>query len=616
MSTGKNRRMALSWLFVGGLFVLCGVLGVLQYRWIGEVSVAARDRLRGSLQMSLIRISQDFNNEIATACRAIQPEGPAASAAATEKAIGERYAQWKKAGRRVQIFRNIAISELRNKTVVLRVLDPDKGTFETAEWPSDWTSLRTRMEIMLAPEGRERRVFSGPPMEDQGTLFVQPAFGMPTPDGPAGEPGRAMEFGRNLQFRTDGPFGRPGPFGRAGGFGATVRLGPIQAPDLIFDFNPEYARDVMLPELLQRHLGSGGTLDYQVEVLSRQQPPRVIYQSDPLAQVAARADASVGLFETQFDQFFRRIPGPSGRGRGPGRGPGGDSGRWQMFVRHRAGSLEAVVTQARWRNLAVTAGVLLLMMASVGALITFTRRAQKLADLQMDFVAGISHELRTPLTVIHTAAYNLRGKLAANPAQVERYGVLIQQESGRLKDLVEQVLRFSGATAGHVIQSTEPLSIPELLEDTLESAKAVFQGVGCVVEKKIDPDLPLVMGDPMALKQALQNLLNNAVKYGSGDSFWVGVSASRAGSDAKPFVEIRVADRGPGIPADEQAHIFEPFFRGRRALQDQIHGTGLGLNLAKKIIEAHGGSIQVKSAALKGAEFIVRLPAAAAGELA
>ena len=234
----------------------------------------------------------------------------------------------------------------------------------------------------------------------------------------------------------------------------------------------------------------------------------------------------------------------------------------------------------------------------------------------MDFVAGISHELRTPLTVIHTAAYNLRGKLAANPAQVERYGVLIQQESGRLKDLVEQVLRFSSATAGRVIQNPEPLSVPDVLEETLESAKAVFQQAGCVVEKHIDPDLPLVMGDPMALKQALQNLLHNAAKYGAGESHWVGVSASRTGSESDPAVEIRVADRGPGIPADEQAHIFEPFFRGRRALQDQIHGTGLGLNLAKKIVEAHGGSIQVKSAAMKGAEFIVRLPAMPAGESA
>ena len=580
MGTGKNRRTALSWLVVAGLFVLCGVLGALQYRWIGEVSVAARDRLRGSLQASLNRLSLDFNTEIATACRALLPADSGPGSAAAEAEVLARYAQWKKTARRGQMFRHIALAEPRNKTAVLRILDLDRGVFETAEWPQGWIPFKERLENMLSAEGRERRGFPGPPPDEQGTLFDLPALGISAP-------------GRS-----------PDQFARS------------EAPSLLFDLNPEYVRDVLLPELLQRHLETGGTLEYQVEVLSRQRPPVVIYQSDPGAQVAASADASVGLFDTPYDQIFRGSPGRGGRGRGPGRGgPGSDSGRWQMFVRHRAGSLEAVVARARWLNLAVTAGVLLLMMASVGALITYTRRAQKLADLQMDFVAGISHELRTPLTVIHTAAYNLRGKLAANPAQVEKYGVLIQQESGRLKDLVEQVLRFSGATAGRVIQNPEPLSIPDVLEATLESARAVFQEAGCVIEKHIDPDLPLVMGDPMALKQALQNLLHNAARYGAGDNHWVGVSASRSGDGARPAVEIRVADRGPGIPADEQAHIFEPFFRGRRALQDQIHGTGLGLNLAKKIVEAHGGSIQVKSAAMKGTEFMVRLPAAPAGEL-
>jgi signal transduction histidine kinase len=579
MSNGKNRRRtALSWLFVAGLFVLCGVLGVLQYRWIGEVSVAARDRLRGSLQASLNRLSLDFTTEIATACRALLPADSGSDSPAAESEVAARYAQWKKTARHGQMFRHIAIAEPRNKTLVLRNLDLDRAVFETTEWPPDWAPVKERLEGMLTSDPRQGRSFPGPPPDDQGIPFDLPAFAIPTTGRPTGQ------FGRG------------------------------ETPSLIFDVNPEYVRDV-LPELLQRHLETGGTLEYQVEVLSRQRPPVVVYQSDPGARVAARADASVGLSDTPYDQIFRRSTGPGGRGRGPGRGGrGSDSGRWQMFVRHRAGSLEAVVAQARWRNLAVTAGVLLLMMASVAALITYTRRAQKLADLQMDFVAGISHELRTPLTVIHTAAYNLRGKLAANPAQVERYGVLIQQESGRLKDLVEQVLRFSGATAGRVIQNPEPLSIADLLEDTLESAKAVFQEAGCVVEKHIDPDLPLVMGDPMALKQALQNLLHNAAKYGAGESRWVGVSASRTGGERTPAVEIRVADRGPGIPADEQAHIFEPFFRGRRALQDQVHGTGLGLNLAKKIIQAHSGSIQVKSAATNGAEFVVHLPAAPAGE--
>jgi len=75
-------------------------------------------------------------------------------------------------------------------------------------------------------------------------------------------------------------------------------------------------------------------------------------------------------------------------------------------------------------------------------------------------------------------------------------------------------------------------------------------------------------------------------------------------------VEIRIADRGPGIPADEQEHIFDPFFRGQRAVQDQVHGSGLGLYLVKKIVEAHGGTIQVKSEPMNGAEFTIRIPAA------
>jgi signal transduction histidine kinase len=338
----------------------------------------------------------------------------------------------------------------------------------------------------------------------------------------------------------------------------------------------------------------------------------VIYQSDPDApkRIAAAADASVGLFDVQFDQIFRPEGPPGGggrgRGRGPGRGPGSDSGRWQMLVRHRSGSLEAVVAQARWRNLAVTAGVLLLMVASVAALVRFTRRAQKLAELQMDFVAGVSHELRTPLAVIHTAAYNLRGGVARNPAQVEQYGVLIQRESGRLKEMVEQVLQFSGAKAGWVIQKPEPLSVEAIIN-------AVIQESQCVVEKNIDPGLPPILGDPVAIRHALQNLIGNAAKYGMEGGNWIGVFASTTRDKEPAMVEIRVADRGPGIPEDEQKHIFEPFFRGRRAVQDQIHGAGLGLNLAKKIVEAHGGSIRVKSEPMKGTEFIVRIPAAPAG---
>jgi signal transduction histidine kinase len=296
-------------------------------------------------------------------------------------------------------------------------------------------------------------------------------------------------------------------------------------------------------------------------------------------------------------------------------GPPLDRGtaRWQLLVRHQAGSLEAVVSRARWQNLATSLGILVLILATIAALVRFTRRAQRLAELQMNFVAGVSHELRTPLTVIRAAAFNLRGKIATKPEQVERYGVLIHDESEKLEALVEQVLRFSSARAGHAIRAREPVAIETVIEEGLRSISAAIAGSKCVVEKKIEADLPPVLADGLALRHAFQNLVENALKYGTEGSNWIGVFASRApNKNGSAAVEIRVADHGPGIPADEQEQIFDPFFRGRRALEDQVHGTGLGLNLVKTIVEAHGGTIRVVSAPAKGTEFVMSIPAAPA----
>jgi signal transduction histidine kinase len=108
-------------------------------------------------------------------------------------------------------------------------------------------------------------------------------------------------------------------------------------------------------------------------------------------------------------------------------------------------------------------------------------------------------------------------------------------------------------------------------------------------------------------------LLDNALKYGAGGG-WISVHAQALiGENSKGacdrFVEITVADRGSGIPSDEQPYIFDAFYRGRKPVQDQIHGTGLGLNLVKAIVEAHGGAVSVRSDAANGTEFVVRLPA-------
>jgi len=574
----------LSWLFVGALLALCGVLGALQYHWIGEVTVAARDRLRGTLQASLVRTSLDFNSEILSACSAILPPSAAIDAKDVQQQVAARYLDWKKNARHAQIFRGVGLAVPLAHSVQLQILDLNSGVFETAEWPSRWAATGKRLEANRAWLG------GGPPPP------------------PGGEPGtQGANEGTAFDFAIF-PAHPPQP--------QTAFRRP-QVAWVVFDLNPQYVRDTMLPEILQRHLGTGGSLDYQVEVVAKTSPKAAIYRSDAnqALDLTANADASVSLFDPQFAQMAWRAAVQAGHGAAPapGRAPAPDSGRWQMFVRHRAGSLEAVVSQARTRSLLVTAGVLLLMVMTVAALTRYTRRAQKLAELQMDFVAGVSHELRTPLTTIYTAGYNLQGKVAANPVQVERYGALIQQESGRLTQLVEQILRFATANAGRVIQGREPLSVESIIDETVESARPLIDSAHCVIEKRVDPGLPPILGDSVALRHALQNLIGNAAKYGSDGANWIGISACKAGGKEPAAIEIRVADRGPGIPEDEQDQIFDPFFRGSRAVQDQVHGTGLGLSLVKKIVEAHGGTIRVKSEPLKGAEFILRIPAAPAG---
>jgi signal transduction histidine kinase len=257
----------------------------------------------------------------------------------------------------------------------------------------------------------------------------------------------------------------------------------------------------------------------------------------------------------------------------------------------------------------VTGGVLLLLMASISVLVRYTRRSQELAELKMDFVAGVSHELRTPLTVIHTAAYNLRGRLAQDPARVEKYGALIQHESGRLTQLVEQVLQFAGAEAGRIIQDREPVEMAAVLGQALESARSLTEASRCTVERIIPEGLPAVLGDAAALKRAFENLLANAARHGCGEDRWIGLSAAKATEGSQQWIEVRVADHGPGIPSGEIKHVFDPFFRGRRAVQDQVHGSGLGLNLVRKIVEAHGGSVRAESDPGRLTEFVVRIPA-------
>jgi Signal transduction histidine kinase len=551
---------------VGALALLSAVLGILQYGWIDEVSRAERERLQATLQNGLLRVSRDFNAEIAGALSALISPEIDPDPKSRERQYAARFERWKDTSSQNGLWRRILLVVPDGPSLILRELNQETGEFQTVAWPSDWNAVRDRMLAKLAhTEGMP------PSLATDGTLDLieVPIFDR------AGPP-RARPEMRELEW-------------------------------LLLQLDLDSIRSSILPALLQRDL-PGGTTDYQAAVVMRESPGAIIYQSQAgdAGNIARNADASVNLFDVNRMQVQRGPHGPPRNGPRMGRrGPpppemgSFNNGRWTLSVRHRAGSLEAVVARARSRNLAVIAGLVLLILATVIALVQFTRRAQKLAELQMEFVAGVSHELRTPLTVMRTAGYNLQGKVSNDPQRVQRYGALIQEESQKLTGIVEQILRFANMNAGRVIGDPQPVSVASLIDDALAT------GLRDIVEVNIAPGLPPILGDPTTLKLALQNLLTNAAKYGGGA--WVGLSADRNGEE----VEISVSDRGEGIPPGELGKIFDPFYRGKKPVADQVHGTGLGLSLAKRIVEAHGGTLSVSSRVGKGTVFVIRIPAAA-----
>jgi signal transduction histidine kinase len=283
---------------------------------------------------------------------------------------------------------------------------------------------------------------------------------------------------------------------------------------------------------------------------------------------------------------------------------------WRLVLQHPAGSLDAAVTQARRRNLLLGGGILAVLLAGVALVVRNGQRASQLAARQMEFVTTVSHELRTPLAVIRSAAQNLSVGVVSEPAQTRRYGELIEDEGRRLTEMVEQILEYSRVHGDRPIRDPRPLDVASLFADLEASCGPLCTQAGIVLDVEPPPEgTPLILGDEPALRRALHNLVGNAVKH-AAEGNWIGVTASVGAVRGRPQVAIAVRDRGPGLAPADLAHVFEPFYRGRQAIERQVHGNGLGLSLVKRVAEAHGGSVTVSSEPAKGSTFTLTLPAA------
>jgi signal transduction histidine kinase len=230
-------------------------------------------------------------------------------------------------------------------------------------------------------------------------------------------------------------------------------------------------------------------------------------------------------------------------------------------------------------------------------------RERAVARLQSEFVSAVSHEFRTPLTSLRQLSEMLsKGRIPTEELRQQSYDVL-NRESERLQRLVESLLDFGRIEAHGFRYRYEPLDPVALVRDIVAEFQEKVASRGYRIELELGGEYPLVHADREALGLALKNLLDNAVKY-SPDcrTVWVEMARERG------RLAIRVRDRGMGIPDSEQKEIFNKFVRGTGFGAANIQGTGVGLAMALRIVEAHRGEIRLESEPGRGSTFTILLP--------
>jgi signal transduction histidine kinase len=230
----------------------------------------------------------------------------------------------------------------------------------------------------------------------------------------------------------------------------------------------------------------------------------------------------------------------------------------------------------------------------------------KLARQKTDFVGNVSHELKTPLTSIRMFSELLAEGRVADAAKQRSYLQIITAEAARLTRLINNVLDFSRMERGEKKYNFQPCDLAGVVHGIEQAFRPHLEAGGFKFICEL-PEAPIaVRGDADALSQIIVNLLSNAEKYFSGGKEITLQLAQR--QMPLPHAEIKVLDRGSGVPRGSGEKIFEKFYRAHDSLASGIQGSGLGLTIARQIARAHGGDVVYEPREGGGSCFVLRLP--------
>jgi signal transduction histidine kinase len=249
--------------------------------------------------------------------------------------------------------------------------------------------------------------------------------------------------------------------------------------------------------------------------------------------------------------------------------------------------------------------VLLMLMISTLLIMALLqiRREAKLTRLRADFVSGVSHELRTPLAQIRMFTETLLLGRVRSDVERRRSLEIIDQEARRLAYLVENVLLFSKTEGGREPRvQPEPTHFAEEVRHAVESFSLLSRNREVEVRTELQENITVEV-DRMALRQILNNLVDNALKYGpAGQRITIGAALF------DDVARLWVDDEGEGIPLEERTRVFDSFYRLPRDLESRVTGSGIGLAVVRELARLHGGDAWAEAAPGRGARIVVQFP--------
>jgi len=261
-------------------------------------------------------------------------------------------------------------------------------------------------------------------------------------------------------------------------------------------------------------------------------------------------------------------------------------------------------------QIALSIAFVMLLAASMLFLLWQLRKLRFLDEAKNEFINNLTHELKTPLFSIKLLTGLLRKSTAEGDTPKSAALLdLTEQETAKLQTHVEKVLELASLEHGNYQLSKNQVDMKVLLSELAATYSAAAEAVGGSLTADWPPSLPCIYADEVHLRNALSNLLDNALKYG-GEKPRISLLASQHNS----HLRVEVRDEGPGIPPQYQSRLFDKFYRVPQGDSPRVKGFGLGLSYVRQIAIAHGGSVEMRSIPPRGSAFVFSVPAQREGE--